>query len=635
MKKSQLALAVLTAAALLAACDDQKKPAEKGSTTEQTQTGGEKAAAAPAAQQAAAVEARYKADVALAGAVYEKMYASGPNANLFRKYAYSVSDYQGGEAGATAKTSLTLDLNPQVYGDSIRPVTLHFTDTITYNQALLDKGIVAHVEHKLDNPEDVKVFVDNFSAMTDKAADGEDTAEETPPAAEQPAEAATTGAADAEKPAEAATTAAADAGKPAEADAEKPAEAATTAAGAADAEKPAEAAADDTKAADKNAAVADGLGTVLDHLHMHTDLLTDDNAVATATISPFQHQNGDDSIDFKGLAYNIRYNSKTLTDGVLDIDFALEPLTITDADKADGNTSTVSIAAVKGGWGIKEDGTFHLKIDPIKTETTGADGMSTFELAGIEGKGEGLKFDSAIGGYLGSVNVNATGIRVTHNTDTINLGDFNLKTDSKKTAAGNYDMTGTFLFKLDGASLKQAIPALPVEPQSLRIHIGLSELSAAANTALGEGLQLLNPHLAAGKTDLPPETREKIKTAIGEIVQNKTRFDTGLEAQTDSGKALLTASVGIRSDSPVTVEEWQQAIDNAQENPLPLQTLLKNNLDLNAEFRVSKTLVDKLGFSEMVEQQGAMFVTLEGDEYRAKIESKEGQILLNGNPLPH
>lgn len=597
MKKSQLALAVLTAAALLAACDDQKKPAEKGSTTEQTQTGGGKAAAAPAAQQAAAVEARYKADVALAGAVYEKIYASGPNANLFRKYAYSVSDYQGGEAGATAKTSLTLDLNPQVYGDSIRPVTLHFTDTITYNQALLDKGIVAHVEHKLDNPEDVKVFVDNFSAMTDKAADGEDTAEETPPAAEQPAEAA--------------------------------------AAGAADAGKPAETAADDTKAADKNAAVADGLGTVLDHLHMHTDLLTDDNAVATATISPFQHQNGDDSIDFKGLAYNIRYNSKTLADGVLDIDFALEPLTITDADKADGNTSTVSIAAVKGGWGIKEDGTFHLKIDPIKTETTGADGMSTFELAGIEGKGEGLKFDSAIGGYLGSVNVDATGIRVTHNTDTINLGDFNLKTDSKKTAAGNYDMTGTFLFKLDGASLKQAIPALPVEPQSLRIHVGLSELSAAANTALGEGLQLLNPHLAAGKTDLPPETREKFKTAIGEIVKNKTRFDTGLEAQTDSGKALLTASVGIRSDSPVTAEEWQQAIDNAQENPLPLQTLLKNNLDLNAEFRVSKTLVDKLGFSEMVEQQGAMFVTLEGDEYRAKIESKEGQILLNGNPLPH
>lgn len=597
MKKSQLALAVLTTAALLAACDDQKKPAEKGSTTEQTQTGGGKAAAAPAAQQAAAVEARYKADVALAGAVYEKIYASGPNANLFRKYAYSVSDYQGGEAGATAKTSLTLDLNPQVYGDSIRPVTLHFTDTITYNQALLDKGIVAHVEHKLDNPEDVKVFVDNFSAMTDKAADGEDTAEETPPAAEQPAEAA--------------------------------------AAGAADAGKPAETAADDTKAADKNAAVADGLGTVLDHLHMHTDLLTDDNAVATATISPFQHQNGDDSIDFKGLAYNIRYNSKTLADGVLDIDFALEPLTITDADKADGNTSTVSIAAVKGGWGIKEDGTFHLKIDPIKTETTGADGMSTFELAGIEGKGEGLKFDSAIGGYLGSVNVDATGIRVTHNTDTINLGDFNLKTDSKKTAAGNYDMTGTFLFKLDGASLKQAIPALPVEPQSLRIHVGLSELSAAANTALGEGLQLLNPHLAAGKTDLPPETREKFKTAIGEIVKNKTRFDTGLEAQTDSGKALLTASVGIRSDSPVTAEEWQQAIDNAQENPLPLQTLLKNNLDLNAEFRVSKTLVDKLGFSEMVEQQGAMFVTLEGDEYRAKIESKEGQILLNGNPLPH
>ena len=572
MKKNQLALAILTAAALLSACDDQKKPAEKGAATEQAAEN----KAAPVAQNAEQIEARYKEDAAQANALYEKFYASGPNANLFRKYDYSVSDYQKNEQGATAKASLTLDLNPAVYGENVQPVILNFTDTITYNKELLDKGIVAQVEHKIDNPEAIKTFIDNFASLAEQKTAGEETAD----------------------------------GKTGE---EKPAE-----------EKP----------GDKATAAGGGINTVFEHLQLRTDLLTDDNAVASATITPFQYQEGDDSIDFKGLNYNVRYNNKTLAEGIYGLDFALEPLTFTATDKEDGDSATVSIAPVKGAMDIKEDGTFSLKVDPIKTETTNTHGLSTFEIAGIDGKGEGLKFDSALGSYLGNVDINANGIRVSRNNEAINLGDINIKADTKKSAAGNYDTAGTFVFKLDGASLKQAIPMLSVEPQSLRLHVGLNELSAAANTSLTEGLQLLNPHFAAGNTELPPEAVDKFQVAANEIIKNKTRFNTEIEAQTDSGKAQLTANVGIRSDSPVTAEEWQKAIDGVQENPLPLQDLLKNNLDLHAELRVSKSLVDKLGFSEMVEQQGAMFVTLEGDEYRVKIEGKEGKIELNGNPLP-
>ena len=235
---------------------------------------------------------------------------------------------------------------------------------------------------------------------------------------------------------------------------------------------------------------------------------------------------------------------------------------------------------------------------------------------------------------MGNVDINANGIRVSRNNEAINLGDINIKADTKKSAAGNYDTAGTFVFKLDGASLKQAIPMLSVEPQSLRLHVGLNELSAAANTSLTEGLQLLNPHFAAGNTELPPEAVGKFQAAANEIIKNKTRFNTEIEAQTDSGKAQLTANVGIRSDSPVTAEEWQKAIDGAQENPLPLQDLLKNNLDLNIDARISKSLTDKIGLTPMIEGRGAMFVTLSDGEYRLKIENSDGKIKLNGMPLP-
>ena len=107
---------------------------------------------------------------------------------------------------------------------------------------------------------------------------------------------------------------------------------------------------------------------------------------------------------------------------------------------------------------------------------------------------------------------------------------------------------------------------MPVEPQSLRVHVGLSELSAAGNNALVEGLQLLNPQLAAAGNgelipgQLSPETRDKFKTALDEIIKNKTRLNTEIAAQTDAGKAQFTASVGIRNDSTAQPEEWQKAI---------------------------------------------------------------------------
>ena len=117
---------------------------------------------------------------------------------------------------------------------------------------------MAQVEHKIDNPEAIKTFIDNFASLAEQKTAGEETAD----------------------------------GKSGE---EKPAE-----------EKP----------GDKATAAGGGINTVFEHLQLRTDLLTDDNAVASATITPFQYQEGDDSIDFKGLNYNVRYNNKTLAEGI-------------------------------------------------------------------------------------------------------------------------------------------------------------------------------------------------------------------------------------------------------------------------------------------------------------------------------
>ena len=567
MQLKQLTLAVLTATSLLVACSDEPKKSDKGTKTEQT-------AVKPAdlAQQA---EDRYRANLALAAKTYENLYAQNPLRGL-TKYQITVKDYQRGDNSATAKSTLTLEFAPHLFGgNDIGAVTLDSHDTITYNQELLAKGIVAHVENHID---------------TDNAASLKTLLKE------------------------------------------------------------------QLHASDAN---IERLVSILKNLKSQTDLYANGDAIATAEVAPFQVQEGDDSLDFKGLKEEVRYNSKTLPEGILDFSLAVEPFTFTVTDKKDGGSATIAISPLKGAYSIKEDGTVKLKVEPIKTEATAKNGLTIFELDGIEGAGSGAKYDPVIMTYLGDFEANVNNIRVTHNGEQYHVGDINSKSNAQKTASGNYDSGAEVTFKIDGATVKKIEPSIPVEPQSLRVKAKFSELSAQSQLDLLEGVNALQQSIAiAAKTsdvgyvdkdkataeatanleksqaDYEKIMQEKFSAALQEAIKNKTRLNYELEGVTDSGKATFSADVGIRADSATPPEAWQKAIADVQNNPMALQDLLKNNLDLHAEARINKSLTDKLGVSSFIESQGAMFITVEGEDYVAKLENDNGELKLNGKPLP-
>ena len=402
------------------------------------------------------------------------------------------------------------------------------------------------------------------------------------------------------------------------------------------------------------------LANILKNLKSQTDLYTNGDAVATAEVAPFQVQEGDDSLDFKGLKEEVRYNSKTLPEGILDFSVAVEPFTFTVTDKKDGGSATIAVSPLKGAYNIKEDGTLKLKVEPIKTEATAKNGLTIFELDGIEGAGTGVKYDAAIMSYLGDIEANVNNIRVTHNGEQYHIGDINSKSSTQKTASGNYDSSADMTFKIDGATMKKIEPSIPVEPQSLRVKAKISEFSAQSQLDLLEGVNALQQSIAiAAKTsdvgymdkdkataaaavasteksqeEYDKIAREKFSTALQEIVKNKTRFNFEMEGVTDSGKVAFSADLGIRADSTADPEAWQKAITDAQDDPMGLQNFLKNNLDLHAEARINKSLTDKLGVSSFIESQGAMFITVEGEDYVAKLENDNGELKLNGKPLP-
>ena len=262
---------------------------------------------------------QYKANLALAAKTYENLYAQNPMRGL-TKYQITVNDYQRGDNSATAKSTLTLEFAPHLFGgNDIGAITLDSHDTITYSQELLAKGIVAHVENHIDT--------DNVTSL--KAVLKEQ-----------------------------------------------------------------------LHASDAN---IERLVSILKNLKMQSDIYADDNVVATAEVAPFQVQEGDDSLDFKGLKEEVRYNMKTLPDGIFDLNLAVEPFTFTATDKKDGGSATVAVSPLKGGYGIKEDGSFTVKVEPIKIEVTAKDGLTIFELDGVTGSGSGVKYDSALMTYLGDI----------------------------------------------------------------------------------------------------------------------------------------------------------------------------------------------------------------------------------------
>lgn len=638
MKLNQLTLAVLAATSLLVACSDEpKKPAKNTNTEEKASTEPQskdievvKPAENGLAQQA---EERYRATASLVNEVYQKMYGQNPLSGL-KKYQTDIADYQRGDNGATATSSVTIEFAPHFYKGEITPITLKSLDTITYNQELLSQGIVARVEGKLDldNLDDAKKFLKaQFNTSDDNI---------------------------------------------------------------------------------------DKLVSALKHVKVSTDLLTDNNAVSTIEITPFQVQEGDDSLDFKGLKQEIRYNEKTLPEGILALNLNLEPITFTLTDKRDneGGSATIALSSLSAEYAIKEDGSLSLKTSPFKAEATAKNGLTVFEMDGIEGHGNNVKYESAIMTYLGDIEANANNLRVTHNGEQYRLGDFSVKVNAQKTANGNYDLAETLTFKIDGATAKKIQPEIPVEPQSLRLNIKLSEYSAKTNQAILDGVSALQEGImvsaknsdvgqlpqddkkdiaATDKTDeqeksadIPPSdekdiaanvpaaesaavenkaeaksdaevaasaptvaenkaeasvtaesapaadyekiAKEHFSVALQEIIKNKTRFDIEIEGQTDSGRAIFTSSFGIRADSTTTAEEWQQAGDDFN----ALAELLKSNLDLHAEARISKSLTDKLGFTLFLEAQGSEFITTEGEDYVAKFANDNGTLTINGKPLP-
>jgi len=616
MKLNQLALAILTATGLLVACSDEPKKPEKGTKTEQAaQTAtpaGNTAQPGDLAQQA---EDRYRANIELMNTAYQKMYGQH-TAWLIKQYQASVSDYQRGDNSATATSKLTFQFGLPLFEGADQPLTLTNKDTITYNKELLDKGIVAHIDTRADTEETGKLLKKILK--------------------------------------------------------------------------------DNLNTSDTN---LDSILTVLSNTKTATDLHTDGSVHVIAETAPFQVQEGDDGLDFKGMKQEFRYNSKTFADGVMAMNLIVEPFTSTATDKKDGDSATVAFSPIKVEYAINEDGTLKLNTSPLKSETTAKEGLFIFEVDGIDANGSGVKFDPALMGYLGDIDYNIKNIHVTYNGDQRPFGDITGKGSTRKNSGDNYDARDEMTWNINGATLKRLVPQIPVEPQSLRISASMENFSAASKQAFLEsyialiaglnaaqktsaanmvaGDTINTPAAAANAAPAENQTadtataanaettastpataanaetatasstqtaadnekaaaeyekiaQEKLQTVLQELVKNKTRLSFGLEGTTDSGKASFTSSVGIRADSTATPEAWQQAFDNPKE----LQELLRNNLNLHAEARINKKLAEKLELVPLIESQGAAFITIDGEDYVAKLDNDNGTLKINGKPLP-
>ncbi|MDO4642493.1 MAG: DUF945 family protein [Cardiobacteriaceae bacterium] len=376
------------------------------------------------------------------------------------------------------------------------------------------------------------------------------------------------------------------------------------------------------------------VGKIIEKIQYHTDILPESNSVDSFEVGSFQQENDGKSIDFKGLKYNVRSNVKTIVDGVHDMDFNLDQITVTD-DSKEGGSETIVISPIKGEYSVKEDGNLKLNVSPLQVEMTAADGITKGGFDAIEGSGSSVKFDPTISSYLGDVQYQIKNIHVVHNDKKLNIGDVLGKGGTQKTASGTYDSSSDVTFKLDGASIKSNFPEIPVEPQNLHMQFAVKSLSAQTYIGFLTLMQDIGNQQKQGDMNLSQEAKKRTTTIFKDIVANKTSFSINLDAETDSGKAQFAMASSFRQgEGAATPESWTQAIDAAETDPLGLKNLLKDNLELTAEITIDKSLTDKIKLTELLEKQAGPFVKIENGTYHIKLENNKDGLTVNGTPLP-
>jgi len=112
------------------------------------------------------------------------------------------------------------------------------------------------------------------------------------------------------------------------------------------------------------------------------------------------------------------------------------------------------------------------------------------------------------------------------------------------------------------------------------------------------------------------------------LTKNASATHLELHAKSDAGDLNADIDAGFKPGLDMSEQELMMLMGAADPQKLLSVLVGRGSIDLN------KGITDKAGMTPMIQIMAADFVTLEGDIFKSELQISDGQLLVNGSPLP-
>jgi len=268
-------------------------------------------------------------------------------------------------------------------------------------------------------------------------------------------------------------------------------------------------------------------------------------------------------------------------------------------------------------------GDYEIKSGAIEA-TIGDDGslvMQSMEMAGTyaQAKGADMMIGEANGVFKDIIFTNKQ-----LSPDPIKLPELSVMTNMSQPDGTDLDINVKYAAILDSSLM--AIMQSPVDVKTADLEVSFKALPIEAV----QKYQDLMGDLASEKDQ--NKAAEKMQGELFSILQMLTKNASAthleLHAKSDAGDLNADIDAGFKPGLDLSEQELMMLMGSADPQKLLSVLVGRGNIDLN------KGITDKAGMTPMIQIMAADFVTLEGDIFKSELQISDGQLLVNGSPLP-
>jgi len=343
----------------------------------------------------------------------------------------------------------------------------------------------------------------------------------------------------------------------------------------------------------------------------------------TLTVAPVKYTNEEgNTVDFAGAVINSKshlQNRATFT-----ADMNVQQLKLGSEEEANILTLKPFEVDIEGD-GDSSAQTGNYSVDSSMIEASMGEGVSIvlqkMAMSGNYKKAKGANI------YLGDGDLTLTDLVIT-NPEALDkpLKLPELTFNSKLEQSANNDLSISAIYKGKLDSSMMALMNSPVDVKTAELAV---QFKAIPVKVITEYQGLIKDLMSQTDQTKAAETMQaKIFELIQMLANNAASTSINVKANAQEGDLIADIDTGFKPGVNFDAAQMMQLL--AAPSPSSIMPLLvgRGNVSL------SKGVTDKAGLTPMIQVMAAEFVTLKDDKFIADLQITDGQLLINGTPLP-